>query len=278
MKINVISDAHLDFADLVLPGGDILILSGDVCEAKAVRKDLYNPNLVMLPHERKDQRPDRFYRFFEEECSKKYAQTIYVMGNHEYYGSTYQKVWGHLNQQMPDNVHLLENETLELDDVVFVGATLWTDMNQGDPLTLFHIKHSMNDYRYVTMFNEAKNAYHKLIPEFTVQEHWKSRDYIKSVVESDPDKQYVVVTHHAPCKASVKPQYAGDVLMNGAYSSDLSEFIMDHPQIKLWTHGHTHDVFDYMLGDTRIVCNPRGYENHELRATEFDPRAFEFEF
>jgi hypothetical protein len=40
----------------------------------------------------------------------------------------------------------------------------------------------------------------------------------------------------------------------------LSEFILDHPQIRLWTHGHTHHAFDYQIGDTRIVCNPRGYE------------------
>ena len=63
--------------------------------------------------------------------------------------------------------------------------------------------------------------------------------------------------------------------MNGAYSSDLSEFILANPQIKLWTHGHTHDVFDYMIGSTRVVCNPRGYHLYEERADQF--RADEFE-
>jgi hypothetical protein len=57
--------------------------------------------------------------------------------------------------------------------------------------------------------------------------------------------------------------------MNGGYSSDLSAFILDHPQIKLWTHGHTHEDFDYMIGSTRIVCNPRGYDNYEERAERF---------
>ena len=54
--------------------------------------------------------------------------------------------------------------------------------------------------------------------------------------------------------------------MNGGYSSDLSEFIMDHPQIKLWTHGHTHEEFDYMMGSTRVLCNPRGYIHYEHQA------------
>jgi hypothetical protein len=44
---------------------------------------------------------------------------------------------------------------------------------------------------------------------------------------------------------------------------------MDRPQIKLWTHGHTHELFDYMIGDTRVVCNPRGYINYEELADTF---------
>lgn len=270
MRIAVISDLHLDFSDLTLPGGDVLILSGDVCEARHLKKAMYNKDMVLLEHERRDQRPDRYYRFFEEECSK-YREVVMVMGNHEHYGFQYQKTYAHIASQLPANVTLLENQTHTIDDVVFVGATLWTDMNKSDPLTMFHMKSAMNDYRQITQFNEAKNVYHRLDPERTVEDHYKSRDYIKQVVENDPTKKYVVVTHHAPSKASIKPQYAGDTLMNGAYSSDLSDFILDHPQIKLWTHGHTHDVFDYMIGSTRVICNPRGYKGYEERAEQFDP-------
>ena len=49
--------------------------------------------------------------------------------------------------------------------------------------------------------------------------------------------------------------------MNGGYASELSDYILDHPQIKVWCHGHIHYAFDYMIGDTRIVCNPYGYHN-----------------
>ena len=63
--------------------------------------------------------------------------------------------------------------------------------------------------------------------------------------------------------------------MNGAYSSELSEFILDHPEIKLWTHGHTHEDFDYMIGSTRVVCNPRGYINYEARADNFKLKVVE---
>lgn len=269
MHINLMSDLHLDFADLELPGGDILILSGDVCEAKRYKKDMYNPDMVLLPGERVDRRPDRYARFFEEEC-RKYNTVIYVMGNHEHYGYQFQKTYGHLQEQLPGNVHLLERECYKIDDVTFICGTLWTDMNNHDALTMYHMTSMMNDYRQITMFNEAKNVYHRLTPERTVEEHVKMKQYISSVVEGRPNEKFVVVGHHAPSKLSTHPHYAHDTIMNGAYSSDLSEFILDRPQIKAWTHGHTHHQFDYMIGECRVMCNPRGYKGYELQAEEFD--------
>ena len=273
MKINVISDLHLEFSDLILPGGDILILSGDAMEARKLKKDMYNPDMVLLKHERKDHRPDRWNRFLIEECAK-YREVVYVMGNHEHYGYNYQKTYAHIAEHLPDNVTLLENQIHTIDDVVFVGATLWTDMNKADPLTMFHMKSSMNDYKQITMFNEAKNVYHRLDPERTVSDHYASRKFIRETVEADPTQKYVVVTHHAPSRASTASHYEDQTLMNGAYSSSLEDIMVGHPQIKLWTHGHTHDVFEYMIGSTRVVCNPRGYHGYETRADRF--RADEF--
>jgi predicted phosphodiesterase len=270
MKINVISDLHLEFSDLVLPGGDVLILSGDIMEARKLKKTMYDPMNVLLPHEDTHKRPDRYYRFFAEECAK-YQDVIYVMGNHEHYGFQFHKTWAHINEQLPDNVHFLENECYTIEDVTFVGCTLWTDMNKEDDLTMYHMRSMMNDYKQITMHNEAKNLYHRLTPERTVETFYRSRDYIRSVVEGRHDQKFVVVTHHSPTKMSTHPRYTHDTLMNGAYSSDLSEFILDNPQIRVWTHGHTHDPFDYMVGSTRIICNPRGYKGYEQRAEDFDP-------
>jgi Icc-related predicted phosphoesterase len=268
------SDLHLDFADLTLPGGDVLILSGDICEAKRMKPDMYNPDMVLLEHERKDQRPDRYNRFFEEECAK-YRKVFMVMGNHEHYGFQYHKTYNHIREQLPANVHLLEDECYELDGVLFIGATLWTDMNRGDELTLFHMKSMMNDYRQITMFNEVKNVYHRLQPEKTMADHYRSRAYIRQILEENratgKNLPVVVMTHHAPSKASTKPRYLNDTIMNGGYSSDLSELILDNPEIRVWTHGHTHDNFDYMIGSTRIICNPRGYKGYEQQAEDFDP-------
>ena len=156
-------------------------------------------------------------------------------------------------------------------------------------MTIQQIKGYMNDYRIIEDSNEMvsfktflpdpdnpgqevcifKERASKFSPEKSVVEHKETLRLLKEALDSRPTKKWVVVGHHAPSKISTKPQYERDVVVNGAYSSDLSEFILDHPQIKLWTHGHTHHEFDYMIGSTRIVANPRGYINYEEQADNF---------
>ena len=283
MRVNVISDCHIDFADLILPGGDVLIISGDLMEGKHLKKDLYKSpeqvaalgdlSHVLLEGGRDDRRVDRFFRFLREECAK-YREVIYVMGNHEHYNFMYDKTYAHIKDQLPDNVRLLENESHVIDDVLFLGATLWTDMNRHDPLTLNTVRQYMNDYRCIKRLDEDNKYLGRLTPEFTVLEHRKTMAWLKQQLDDNrigARMPVVVVGHHAPSKLSTKPEYQDDYHINGAYSSNLEPFIEDYPEIAVWTHGHTHDVFDYQVGQTRILCNPRGYKGYEHRAEEFDP-------
>jgi hypothetical protein len=152
----------------------------------------------------------------------------------------------------------MERGCKKIDDITFIGSTLWTDMNKIDPLTMHAVRDMMMDYKCI---RKEFEGYTTLKPHDTVTRHRQSLDYIKNVVAERGDEKFVVVGHHSPSFQSVHEGYRSEYLMNGAYHSDLSEFILDRPQIKLWTHGHTHHPFDYMIGETRIVCNPRGYEN-----------------
>jgi hypothetical protein len=166
----------------------------------------------------------------------------------------------------------MENDCKTIDDVTFIGSTLWTDMNKGDPLTLHAMSDMMNDFRII---RNSDLGYTTLRPTHVAVAHRKSLGYIRTVMEGKYDQKFVVVGHHSPSFQSVHPTYANETIMNGGYHSDLSEFIMDHPQIKLWTHGHTHEDFDYMVGSTRVVCNPRGYINYEKRADSWTPKLVE---
>jgi hypothetical protein len=192
------------------------------------------------------------------------------MGNHEFYNGKFYAGIDYMREELAKypNIHMLEQDTYiiqdrnketgEVSDVVFVGGTLWTNMNKRDPLTMHAIETMMNDFRIIR--NDYRNYATMSALDVAVR-HDKTLAYIKLMVQEHKDKRCVVVGHHSPSFQSMHPMYANDTLMNGGYHSDLSEFILDHPQIKLWTHGHTHHPFDYVIGETRVVCNPRGYEN-----------------
>lgn len=263
MKIQVVSDLHLEFGPIEIKneGSDVLILSGDILVAA---------DLAISPER------NRFFREFLRQVDGEFPNIVYVPGNHEFYNGKMNECLQNIHNECAryNNIYFLENETVEIDDVIFMGATLWTDCNKEDPLTLHALKDMMNDFFIIRndnkIFNDIMNQYPRLLPEDIVEFHKKTLEYFDIVLENSKDKRCVVVGHHAPSKASTHPRYRNEVLMNGGYSSDLSEFILDRPQIKLWTHGHTHESFDYMIGDTRIVCNPRGYHGHAVNPN-FNP-------
>lgn len=299
MKIALCSDIHLEFGPISLENtenADVLILSGDICVANELRaKDDYG-----LMGENKNSQ----IHTFMQECCDRFPHVIYILGNHEHYHGDFCGSIGNLRTHLGylDNLHILEKEFVKIGDTLFFGATLWTDMNKEDPNTIHGIKGYMNDYRIIRCSDEMvnfKTFVNKDKPVGMSDDEWMALDYMdrvtvkfgqreakfspeRSVVEhkatlkaldeaigSRPTDKWVVVGHHAPSKLSTKPRYEKDVIVNGAYSSDLSEFILDHPQIKLWTHGHTHHDFDYMIGGTRIVANPRGYIHYEEQAYNF---------
>ena len=260
MKINLVSDLHLDISKyLDLPGGDVLILAGDICEAKSLSREYHQTKLS-------DRDPGHFpcHDFFEYVVPK-YEKVFYVMGNHEHYRGRFDKTKEILQNMMPDNVVILDKDIVEYRGVMFMGATLWTNCNNMDSMTMWHIKHAMNDYNVITNHYHDRNVYHKLTPEHTASDHVKTMQYFREMLSIHRDKSFVVITHHAPSFASVPEQYRHDKLLNGAYASDLSEDILDNPNIKVWVHGHMHEPVDYMIGETRVLSNPRGYLPYEAK-------------
>ncbi len=277
MKIAVASDIHLEFGEISFENtenADVLILSGDICVAAdlMVKDDIgfFDKNV----------RSEKYHKFFQE-CGERFPHVIYIMGNHEHYNGDYRNTITTLRDRLSyiRNLRILDKDVFVVDDVTFIGGTLWTDMNKEDPITLMQMSGMMNDFRCVqnsnraTIFKDEDGKFHerksRFTPEDAVEDHKQMMDYIRIMIEGKFDQKFVVVGHHSPSKQSTHPRYKEEVVMNGGYSSDLNDFIMDHPQIKLWTHGHTHEDFDYMIGSTRVVCNPRGYIKYEDRADRF---------
>lgn len=307
MKIAVCSDLHLEFGALTLenPGDvDVLILSGDIL----VENDLDEYVQEQIDSGFARNRSTMYHRFFQK-CSEEFKHVIYVAGNHEHYHGDFKYTLSSLKKKFSHlkNVHVLDKEVVTLDGIKFVGSTLWTNMNNEDPLTLHAIGSMMSDfrviknsnrfvYRNVPIYEYDENGRVKLdekgyqiqvgmkkkeepsrfSPEDAVDENKKCFEFIKHVVSTVKEgEKLIVVGHHTPSKQSMHPRYAHDQLMNGGYHNFYEEYIMDHPQIVLWTHGHTHEKYDYMIGDTRVVCNPRGYIGHEQIAQEFQLKVVE---
>jgi len=276
MKIAVCSDIHLEFADINIQNtenADVLILSGDILVAEDLHNhpEVHPMDPTNIPNLGRRQLTALRFRDFTKRCSFQFPHVVVIAGNHEFYHGNWKASIQYLRDEYSKfpNVYFLEQELKVIDDVTFIGATLWTDCNKGDPLTLHALGDMMNDFRII---RNDEHGYTKLRPAHTMHRHQQTVSYIKTVLADRKDSKVVVVGHHAPTFNSVHERYLNDKLTNGGYASDLSEFILDHPQIVLWTHGHMHDPSDYMVGETRVVCNPRGYAGHDSQADVFETK------
>jgi predicted phosphohydrolase len=232
VRIRVLSDLHLEFADfhppsvpadVVVLAGDIHVGTGGVAWAREVFSDV---------------------------------PVLYVVGNHEYYRGAIPRLLDELRSEAAgSNVHILERDSLTIDGVRFSGCTLWTDMAlvDGDPqIGIGASASTMSDFKLI----RVSPRYRRLRPEDTIGFHVQSRRWLEEELAADPPAG-VVITHHAPLPESLHPRYA-DERASAAYASNLRG-LLERAQPSLWIHGHVHHAHDYRVGATRVLCNPRGY-------------------
>ena len=185
MRLHILSDLHLEFEPFTPPAveADVVILAGDVGTGRNGLKWALKTF------------PDR--------------PVIYVLGNHEFYGQKLQKLIKEL-QELADgtNISLLENEQCSIGEVVFLGATLWTDFGlNGNPVVSEVVAQTgMNDYRRI----RTLPRYSRLRPSDTRRLHIQSRQWLEDRVLSLKGRKVVVVTHHAPSRESIPPAFDGD--------------------------------------------------------------------
>ncbi|MEA2078417.1 MAG: metallophosphoesterase family protein [Pseudomonadota bacterium] len=241
MKLHILSDLHIEFADFVPPAtdADVIVLAGDI-----------GVGLEGL--------------YWAESCFPD-QPVIYVPGNHEYYHHDI-TLTDELKHCAPQHIHVLNDDPLEIDGVRFLGSVLWTDFALfGEVDRSFSMQRAgrgMNDFALI----QCNGA--PFTPDDALGLHAASRDWLAESLADPFDGKTVVVTHHAPSARSVAPRYARNHL-SPAFASNL-EPLMDAERALLWIHGHIHDPCDYEIHGTRVVCNPRGYAPHAL-APAFRP-------
>lgn len=239
MKIQILSDIHLEFGDFELPmtDADVLVFAGDLHTGTKGAQWLLEQNFKV--------------------------PVIYVLGNHEYYKQTYPMLQTKIHGLLEgSSVQLLENQFIDIDGVRFHGMTLWTDFEVfGDArLTGFECQQRMNDFKKI---KRAPN-YSKIRPQDVAMIHRRSREWLDAALTDSTSALNIVVSHHSPSMLSVPEPLRGDHIL-GSYVSDLEGLIERH-KIALWVHGHIHANSDYLLHGCRIIANPRGYIGHELNS------------
>ena len=202
--------------------------------------------------------------------SNQFKYVIFVLGNHDYWGANLSdeplKVKQELANQKLTNVFLLERDTIIIDNIKFVGATLWTDFNKHDLGVMMDAPNLMNDYKKI----RYGGSYKKVNASNICQNHNESKSYIFSHALKDSiEQKLVVVTHMPPSIQSLEERYRlNHKNINHLYYSDLEKEIQK-TEIDFWMHGHTHNLSNYKIGSTRVLANPRGYVSEQ--STGFDP-------
>jgi Icc-related predicted phosphoesterase len=221
MNLQLYSDLHLEFMsdkgaawlDKQQPKANTLVLAGDIMSATKIwMLDLVFNNV-----------------------SHKWKNVLFTPGNHEFYFTSLQDGWKLIREVAArySNIHLLDNNEIELEGVKFYGGTGWYP-----------------ESRYPDR--------RQLISDFSLIKGIEPDVYLsryafkKQIQHCSPD---VVISHHLPTEECVHPKYKGSPL-NDYF---VSNFDVESVAPKLWLFGHTHFSMDFKIGDTRLVSNPKGY-------------------
>lgn len=249
MKIQVASDIHLEFfrgKNLFVPkflGEDILVLAGDI--QVGLTQEYWFSDLL------------------------EHRDVIYVAGNHEFYNNDYTHIYvgfplfeARVNELAEikgykHKFYALQNQSVEIGDIKFIAATLWTDFKKNDNIVKWQAVKGMTDYQVIT------NNGFRITPDFIYDEHTHSVKYIEDELNKPTDKKLFVVTHHLPSYGSVAPMYRTprDEMFNHLYYSDLDHLV---EKADFWAHGHTHESAQYDVGKCKVICNPHGYKGYGM--------------
>lgn len=243
-NLRIISDIHLEFGNFELPvleneNEQTLIIAGDLAP---ITKNLMGE--------------------FLDNVISRFKNVIMVAGNHEYYnkGSILKSnVYFDQFSNKYANFHFLQNSMLMIDDIIYMGCTLWTNLNDHDPRAMDNAQYGMNDFVHIKYQDKPYSVANWLA------ENQFSRDFLWDSLEAfnDDDRKKVVITHHLPSKTSITDQFyytRGENHVHAYHSGDMEEWLK---MADLWVHGHVHNSVDYIEEGCRVISNPRGYKSYE---------------
>jgi len=263
LVIDFVSDLHMEINGHnyleMLPFEDgkkhVLLLLGDISCFRFFRPIRTDPEARGMRNRFSKMITDKFGDYFE---------IYYVPGNHEYYNLYLNHAVDELIPLFRDidpRLELCNERIITFDDVAIILTTLWTDCDGGNPIAKNAVQNGMNDFRIIA---KEQGGQYPITADDMIEEHRKNFNFIKTAVDVCEGKRIIIGTHHGPSLMSHDEKRFGvNDLMQYGYLTDLSEYILDHPQIECWIHGHTHSNVEYQIGSCRITSAMYGYDYYD---------------
>jgi hypothetical protein len=254
VKIQLMSDLHLEshpaYHARPAPGADLLVLAGDVGS--------YQSGSQLQGDD-----------FGLERFSPKHGwpvPVLYVPGNHEYdnldFDATHERLRATCDRL---GITWLEREVVVIDDVRFVGTTLWADFDalvvrpgHPEPTVQQLLKQRHKAFRAANYYLQKAAAMRHGEP--MMAEGWREQAlvceaWLRAALAQRFDGTTVVVTHFAPSLRSADPRY-GVTPATAGFCNSLNDLVA---QADYWLHGHLHCQQDYLESGCRVLANTLGY-------------------
>jgi Icc-related predicted phosphoesterase len=243
MIIKPISDLHFEHglngsaSDLAKaiddPQVDVLVIAGDLCEQTSQNRGPVENVLY--------------------ELCERFPKVIYVAGNHEHWHNFPENVSGAMKrwEQSCPNLKVLHNDWYEYGGKRFYGGTGWY------PLEFQHqvLFGGFSDSRAIKTHEVGASGKRALI-EWIQGENATFKRGLTQCRKGD-----IVVSHHAPHRRSINAQYERNPY-NCFYVDEQPNSVWE-AEPALWIHGHHHHATSYMVNETQVVCNPRGWPHEK---------------
>lgn len=252
MKLQVMSDLHLEFGALDNPVkmGDVLLLAGDIMVAEFLR-----PNRTDRAARKHRKTVDKFLYDFVAQFDKAYM----VLGNHEHYHGDFYENTEIIENFVQPHIKVLHNKLVPLNDTHMLwGGTFWTDFNNNDWFAKQYARKGMTDFEVIYDTDRPINI------DTIYQENKFARMVLEEVLRGYADKKLVVMTHHGLWVPPTNVRKFPINVLDPAYWNTGTNWVWNNDVVTHVIHGHTHDQYDYMAGNVRVICNPRGYKGYEV--------------
>lgn len=197
---------------------------------------------------------------------------IYVPGNHEGWGGHWENTIDKMKKKaLGSHVHVLNNESIVLGGVRFIGSTLWTsfeamgrDRRQEAMIAAGNgrdvYSKGLRDYRHI-----RTAGYRRIKTSDVYRWHCESKSYIERELSENFDGPSIVISHHAPLKKNELYGVEWEDILDAGYYSDMSGIIKKH-EPRAWIFGHTHMPIHSMLEKTALISHPVINEENNMNA------------